>query len=288
MQRRAAAIYVVVFLLVGTASYALIATAERPHVSFEDPEYELSQGDSFRVDGRSYTVASLSAEKSGGGGGHGGGGGGVEYSGQLQWTNQSAQYTQTWEDGATVTFQGEEYVVRTRNGTDPSRFALERTRNRTAILQQDPSADNETVTRDGEEFVVITENGTSRLVPASEYFPEPERTQFREGQQVQYNGNATTFTSVGNASVTLSWTAPRTNSIELSQAANVTLSGQQYFVYFADKKTVVLESDYSTYREDVERIDQFTRHRNGLWGVTILSGAAAILLIGMAFLPSRY
>ncbi|MFB6303941.1 MAG: hypothetical protein ABEH47_02145 [Haloferacaceae archaeon] len=281
MQRRAAAIYAVVFLLIGTASYTLIATAERPHVSFEDPEHELSQGDEFQVGERTYTVASLSAEKSGGGGG-------VTYSGELQWTNQSAKHTQTWEDGATVTFQGEEYVVRTRNGTDPSRFALERTQNRTAILQQDPNADNSTVTRNGEEYVVVTENDTSRLVPADEYFPEPERTQFREGQQVQYKGNATTFADVGNASVTLTWTGPRTNSVELAHEANVTLSGQQFFVYFVDDSTVVLESDYSVYERQTEEIAQFTKHRNGLWGVTIVSGFAVFLLMGMAYLPSRY
>ncbi|MFB6280962.1 MAG: hypothetical protein ABEH40_02970 [Haloferacaceae archaeon] len=288
MQRRAAAIYAVVFVLIGTASYTLIATAERPHVSLESPEHELSQGDTARIDGRTYTVSSITAESSGGGGGHGGGGGGVTRAGELTWTNQSARYTRSWEGGATVTLDGEEYVVRIPNASDPASFALERAQNRTAILRADPAADNETVTRDGEEFVVVTENGTSRLVPAEEYFPAPERTRYREGDEVQYRGNATTVASVTDASVTLAWTAPRTNAVELTNEANVTLGGQQYFVYFPDNSTVLLESDYSAYARDVAEIDRFTEHRNGLWGVTTLSGAAAVLLVGMAFLPSRY
>ncbi|MFB6303043.1 MAG: hypothetical protein ABEH78_09310 [Haloferacaceae archaeon] len=285
MQRRAAAIYAVVFVLIGTASYTLIATAERPHVHFEDPEHELAQGDTFQVDGRTYTVSSISAEKSGGGGGHGGG---VTYSGELQWTNESAHHSLTWEDGSTVTVDGTEYVVRPATGTDPSSFELERTQNRTRILQNDPNADNELVTRNGTEYVVITENNATRLVPASEYFPKPESIQYREGDQFQYRGNATTVERVTNTSVLLSWTAPRTNTVELTNEANVTLAGQQYFVYFPDDSTVVLETDYSAYRKDVAEIDEFSKHRNGLWGVTAISGGVAILLVGMAYLPSRY
>lgn len=288
MQRRAAAIYAVVFVLIGTASYSLIATAERPHVSLENPEHELGQGDSFEVNGRTYTVASITAEKSGGGGHGGGGGGAVTREGALEWTNRSARHTTTWEDGATVTVDGTAYVVRTPNASDPSSFALERTQNRTAILADDPAADDELVTRDGEEFVVVTENGTSRLVPADRYFPEPERTRYSEGDEVQYRGNATTVARVTNASVVLEWTAPRTNTVELTNEANVTLAGQQYFVYFPDNSTVQLESDISAYRSDVAEIDRFVTHRNGLWGVTTLSGAVAVLLVGMAFLPSRY
>jgi len=287
MQRRAAAIYAVVFVLVGTASYTLIATAERPHVSFEDPEHELAQGDTFEVDGRTYTVASISAESSGGGGGHGGGGGEVTRSGELEWTNESARYTGTWEDGSTVTVNGTEYTVRPATGEDPSTFDLVRTQNRTAILRADPAADNETVTRNGVEHVVVSRNGTAELVVADEYFPEPESTRYQEGDQFQYQGNATTVERVTNTTVELAWTAPRTTTVELTNEANVTLAGQQYFVYFPDNSTVVLESDYSAYQQQVDEIDRFTSHRNGLWGVTVVSGSVTVLLLGIAFLPSR-
>jgi hypothetical protein len=280
MQRRAAAIYAVVFVLIGTASYTLIATAERPHVSFEDPDHELAQGDTVDVDGRTYTVASISAESSGGGE--------VTRSGELEWTNESARYTETWENGSTVTVDGTEYAVRPATGEGPSAFDLVRTQNRSAILRDDPDADNETVTRNGVEYVVVSQNDTGQLVPADEYFPEPESTRYQEGDQFQYQNNQVTVERVTNTSVELAWTAPRTTAVELTDEANATLAGQQYFVYFPDNSTVVLESDYSVYQEQVDDIDRFTTHRNGLWGVTVVSGSVTVLLIGIAFLPSRY
>jgi hypothetical protein len=288
MQRRAAAIYVAIFLVVGGASYALVATAERPHVQFDQPEQRLTQGDQFSVDGRQYTVASVTAEAASGGGGHGGGGGGVTHAATLEWTNDSAQYTETWEHDATVTLDGEQRRVLVPNESDPSTFTVETVQNRTAILQSDPNADNETVTRGGEEYVVVTENDTARLVPADEYFPEPERTEYSEGEQFDYSGNQTTVGNVTSAGVPLTWTAPRTNQVELAQATNVTLNGQQYFTYFPDNSTVLLESDYSVYDRQTEAIAQFDETRNGLRGIALLSGFLVVLLTGMAYLPSRY
>ncbi|MFB6161286.1 MAG: hypothetical protein ABEJ61_08950 [Haloferacaceae archaeon] len=287
MQRRAAAIYVAIFLLIGGASYALVATAERPHVQFSDPEQRLAQGDQFTVDGRQYTVASVTAESSGGGGGHGGGGG-VTHAATLEWTNESARYTRTWGHNTTVTVGGEQRRVVVPNESDPSSFALETVQNRSAILQSDPNADNETVTRNGREYVVVTENETSRLVPASEYFPEPERTRYTEGQQFDYGGNRTTVGNVTAGTVPITWNAPRTNPVELSNEANVTLNGQQYFVYFPDNSTVLLEADYGVYERQVQAIEEFDQTRNGLRGVAMLSGFVVVLLTGMAYLPSRY
>ena len=75
MQRRAAAIYVALFVLIGAASYSLIATAQQPTVEFDNPTYELSQGDQLDVGGQTYTVASVS-----------------ETGGDLQYTDES------WEE----------------------------------------------------------------------------------------------------------------------------------------------------------------------------------------------
>ncbi|MFB6079900.1 MAG: hypothetical protein ABEJ81_02690 [Haloferacaceae archaeon] len=286
MQRRAAAIYAIVFVLIGTASYTLIATAQQPQVSFANPDYKLSQGDSFQVQGRTYTVSSISAKMESGG--PEGGGGGIRRSGELQWTNQSGRYSETWDNGSTVTLDGGDYVVLVPNATNGSSFTLQQTQNRTAILQNDSTADNATVSRNGRDYVVITENGTSRLVPADEYFPAPKRTNYSVGDQIQYKGNATTVDGVTNTSATVAWTAPKQNTVELDDAANATLAGKQYFVYFPDNSTLVLESDYSVYQRQAAKIDRFNEHENGLWGVTALSGGAAILLIGMAYLPSRY
>jgi hypothetical protein len=290
MQRRAAAIYAVFFLVIGAASYSLIATADSPSIAFENPDHRLQQGDSFTVGEQEYVVSKVEAtESSGGGGGHGGGGGGgITHSGEVAWTVESSEYTATWENDSDVTFQNESYTVVIPDTNDPSEFVLRENLNRSAILADDPQADNETVTRGGQEQVVVTENGTSRLVPADEYFPAPNERQFSEGQQIQYEGNAATVQNLTNQTVTLAWTGPRENTASLSQKGNVTLSGTTYLAYFPNNDTVVLTSDFENYEQQTAEIDTFEKHKNGFWGISIVSALVTVLLIGMAYMPSRY
>ncbi|WP_251329135.1 hypothetical protein [Haloplanus pelagicus] len=287
MQRRAAAIYVAFFIVLGAASYSLIATATAPTVEFDNPDHRLAQGDEFSVENRQYTVTTISAEMEGGGGGHGGAAS-VTRSGQLTWTNDSARYTQTWEHDATVTYQGEDYRVVVVQEEDPTTFGLEEVINRSAILRNDSAARNELVTVNGTEYVVRETDGNRTLTPASEYFPEPASTQYSEGDSLPYQGNTTTVSSVSNDSATLAWTAPRTNPVDVGDEANVTLNGQQYFAYFPDNSTLVLESDYGVYQRQTAEIDTYHEHVNGLWGISIVSFATAIMLLGMAYMPSRY
>jgi hypothetical protein len=289
MQRRAAAIYVVFFLVVGAASYSLIATAEEPTIAFENPDHALSQGDSFTVDGQQYTAAEVATEvETSSGGGHGGGGGTtITHTAQFAWTNESALYTQTWDNGSTVTYAGDEWDVVIPNASDPSSFTLRESIDRAGILANDTAADNETVTRDGQEFVIVTENGSSTLVPASDYFRTPERQQFSESDTLQLDGNETRI-DVASDAVTLSWNAPRQNTVQAGNHANVTLSGQTYLTHFRTNTTVVLTQDFESFRAQNDEIDSFTEQKNGLWGVTILSWLSVIFLVGLAYLPSRY
>jgi len=288
MQRRAAAIYVAFFIVLGAASYSVIATATAPTIGFENPDHRLSEGDQFSVDNRQYTVSAISAEVSSGGGGHGGGGGAVTRSGELTWTNDSARYTETWDHNSTITYQGETYRVLVAESDDPTSFRLVEEINRTAILQNDSAVEDETVTLNGTEYVVRESDGSRTLTPASEYFPTPASTQYQEDQTLQYGGNATTVAEVTSEGATLAWTAPKTNTIEVGNEANVTVNGQQYFAYFPDNSTLVLENDYGVYQEQVNEIDTYHEHVNGLWGVSIVSFATAIMLLGMAYMPSRY
>ncbi|MFB6256784.1 MAG: hypothetical protein ABEH58_08705 [Haloplanus sp.] len=286
MQRRAAAIYVAFFIVLGAASYSVIATATAPTIGFENPDHRLSEGDRFTVDNRQYTVSSISAEVSGGGG-HGGAPS-VTRSGKLSWTNDSARYTQTWEHNATVTYQNEEYRVLVDDADDPTSFQLVEAVDRSAILQKDAAVNNETVTVNGTEYVVREEDDGRTLIPASGYFPAPSTTQYAEGDTLRFQGNATAVADVTSEGATLSWTASRTNTVSVGNKANVTVSGQQYFAYFPDNSTLVLESDYSVYQKQVNEIETYHDHVNGLWGISIVSFSTAVMLLGLAYLPSRY
>lgn len=79
-----------------------------------------------------------------------------------------------------------------------------------------------------------------------------------------------------------------TQSASVSQHGNVTLGGQTFFAHFESGDSVYLSSDFSELRQYNHETAQYHEHTNGLWGITILSGISAILLIGMAYMPSRY
>ncbi|RLM53277.1 hypothetical protein DVK02_13875 [Halobellus sp. Atlit-31R] len=282
MQRRAAAIYVALFIVIGAASYSLVATAQAPHVEFESPDYELTQGDQFQAGGQTYSVSSITTSEQGGG--HGSAATTV-VEGELQYTNQSARYTATWENNSTQSFDGLEWRVLAGSGEEPTTVTLREEINETAILQDDPTVSEELVTQNGTRYVV--RNG-SELVAASEYFPEPRTQTFAEGDTLQYEGNASTVDSVTTSEVTLAWTAPRTNTVGVSQHSNVTLGGQTYLAHFPDQSTLQLTQDFESFRQQNAEIDQFTLHKNGLWGVSLTSFLTVVFLVGFAYLPSRY
>lgn len=289
MQRCAAAVSVVAFLVVGTVAYGLIATAEQPHVEIDDGQ-RLSTDDTFSVGEQTYAVDAVEAETTEGGG-HGGGGS-LERSATLAWTEESARHTASWDNGSVVTHDGEEWTVVVDAGAEPTTFTLRERVDRQAVLRNDSDADDETVTRNGTEYVVVDDEGDNdSLVPAAEYFPEPERRQFAEGDGIDYQeapDRSVSVDAVDGDAVTLAWTAPREHSATVTEKANVTLSGETYFAHFPNDETVVLSRNFGELRQEERDVEEYKRHRNGLWGVSILSGVVAGLMVAMAFLPSRY
>lgn len=285
MQRRAAAIYVALFVVIGAASYSLIATAETPQIEFQNPEYELSSGQTFQAGSQTYTVTDITAEMEGGG--HGSAAS-LARSGTIEYTNQSANYTASWENNSTVTIDNTTWTVLVPDNENASEFTLREDINRTALLQQDPNANDELVTVNGTQQVVVQENGTQRLVPANEYFPDPRSQNYSQGATLNYQGNQTSVISVGGGAVEVSWTAPRTNTIDVGDQGNVTLGDQTYLAYFPNNETMQLTTNFESYNAQSEEIERFHKHENGLWGISILSFLTAVLLVGMAYMPSRY
>ncbi|MFB9826237.1 hypothetical protein [Halobaculum roseum] len=290
MQRRAAVIYVAFFLVVGAASFSLIATASAPQLSFENPDHELSEGDPLTVDGTEYVVQGISAEMEGGGGGHGGGGQAeLVRSGTLNTTNESARYTVEWANDSTVTYDEQDWTVTTDNESES--VTLTEVIDRTAILENDSDVENETTTVDGEEYVVERADGNEsrELIPADEYFPAPETREYAVGDELEdIENNTATVASVSSDAATLEYFAPRTTEISVADEANVTVGSTTYFAYFPDNSTMVLTQEFDTYAQYEEETAMQTTMTNGLWGVTIVSGLSAFLLMGMAYLPNRY
>jgi hypothetical protein len=280
MQRRAAAAYVVLFLVIAAGAYAVIATAQAPTTSMDPNEatYSLSQGDELRVDGRTYRMQSVSGS-----------------SATLAWTNESAVYTETWPTDEEVDVPD----AVTIDGTSFDRsfvVTLVETGSRASLRE---TIDVPTRTIDEQTYAFVDRNNDNaaqpdELIPVEEYVDREVRNgnltqlEVTDGQ-IQYDGTATRV-DVTDESVALRWRAPRVNTVRASHASNVTLNRRQLFGYFTSSSTLSLYENpegWEAYRQEVHTADFFHERINGLWAVTLLSLISAILLSAAAFLPRR-
>jgi len=180
---------------------------------------------------------------------------------------------------------GDDYRVLVPSESDPSTFRMVQQFNVTARLAADSAVENRTVTRDdGRRYVVFEANGSTQ--PLEEYLPAPDVGELEDGDTMTVAGNETTVANVTSTGVVVEWTAPRTNAVEVAEGENVTLNGQQFVVHF-EGDSVVLSTQVEKYQRDLARQDYFHERQNGLWGVTLLSGIAAVFIVGLAYLPVR-
>ncbi len=278
MQRRVAAVYFVLFVLVGAGAFGFMQVGmSEPTVDLEGPTY--SEGDELTVGDRSYTVDSVETEE----------GDVSRYSGEvdLVWSNESARETATLENESTIQFEDGEYQV-VVSGEDA--FVLVEELNVSGILADDPDVENETVTRDGEEFVVSREDQS--IQPLSEYLPEPDRREFAVGDSMEYQAEEVTarIDSVSADGVALSWAAPGVETVTLADGENVTLNGVEHFAHFPDETQVQISESsqhYSTYVGELGAIEYWNERRNGVWGVVILSFIVSVVLVATAYLPVK-
>lgn len=275
MQRRAVAVYVAFFLLVGSATGVIVTTAQTPEVSFENPDHELSSGDTFEVDGDEYAVAEISEDSDG------------NLLGQVE-RNRTAEQSESWSNGSTVEVDGDEWDVRIE-GENASSFTLVEVLDRTAILEEDSNADNETIERDGEEYVVVEDGeGETQLVPADEYFPTPEERSYAVDDEFEYADRTVTVDAVSADAATLVWTGTETVSTEVEQNTRVTIGDTEYIAHFPDDSSFVLSTDAESFEAQLAEIERHETNSDGLWRVMIISLLSSGLFLAMAFMPSRY
>ncbi|MFC6754496.1 hypothetical protein [Halorubrum tibetense] len=280
MQRRAVAVYVALFLLVASVAGVLVVTAEDPQVSLDNPDYELSEGDTFVVDGEEYLVSGITVTE-------GEDDEEDEITAQIE-REEVVEQTETWANESTVEVDEREWQVRI-TGDDPDSFTLIEVLDREAILAEDDTADNETVDRDGEEFVVITdEEGESRLVPADEYFPAPEERTYDVADEFAYADTTVAVDSVTPDEVVIGWMGPQTTTIDVAQESTVTVGETEFIAHFPNDSTLTLSTDIDAYDAQLADIERFDQQNDGLWRVLIISVLSSLVLVAVAFMPSRY
>jgi hypothetical protein len=360
MQRRVAAIYFALFLVLGAGAYSVIAVAQQPTIDVEGEP--LAAGDSVTVNGEQFTVASISEENASDGGGTTivgqlattndsyvysatlANGSGLS-PGNSSWPGKAAEFTATIDDGQTVAFNGSQqtanisagtfaleneagnrtesfsagdsfpyegntttitnvsdtaatlvwgdnYEVVIANVSAPDEFRAVQQFNVTERLQDDPEVENQVFQGDDGRFVRYR-NGTTQ--PLADYLPARDSARFAEGDTLTFRAgsgvsapaNETTIANVSTGGVLLEWTGSRTTTTELTEGSNVTLAGEQRVVHFRDSSTLILSDEVVGYRDQVRTQNYFEERMNGLWGISILSGFAGIVIIGLAYLPSR-
>jgi hypothetical protein len=268
MQRRAATVYAVLFLVIAAGAYSLIGVAQQPQIDVEGETY--AENDSVTVNGLEYSVASVG-----------------DGEGTLTRTNDSARYTESLENNTTVELDNTTYRVLIPNESDPGQFTLRE--------EQELGENATTVEENGTTYVVVDEGENKSLVPVDEYkrqqFGEPETSQHSEGETFQFRGNETTVTNVTKDAATVAWNAPRTFETSLAEGETASLgpdeNNETFVAHFPDENTLQLSSNPQKYQNEVSEIDEFNERIAGLWGVAILSALTVVLLFGLAFLPNK-
>jgi hypothetical protein len=172
MQRRAAAIYAALFLLIAAGSYVMIGVAQEPAITVENPDHDLSEGDTVDIDGRTYTVETINPNVNQ-----------DERDATLTWTNASERQTATIENNSEVPAV---------NVTWPGQTA------RTEATL----ANGSTYEFNGSESPVVAEDETFTVAR------ENQSEAFGIGDTVPYRGNLSTVTAIGDRNVTLAWGNP--------------------------------------------------------------------------------
>jgi len=264
MQRRAAAGYVALFLVIAVGAYGLAVTAESPEITLEDPEYDVEEGDQFEAEGVTYTLTEVTRDD------------GVP-TGTLEW-NITVDEEESWEHGEVIEYQEADYEVLIPNETDPSEF----------MLREEPGDDVEVVGEGDDRVIRVEEDGEEEFIPIGEYEPL-DRQIFAEGDAIEYNEHDATVAEVTEDEVRIEWTEEATDDLTLREGLEVAQlsEDQTYIAHFTASDRLQLTTDHESYNEQADEIAYFNERTDGLTVATILSGLTAFLLIGMSYLPRK-
>lgn len=271
------------FLVLGLGAYGFMQVGmAKPTVDLQGQAY--GNGSTLTVGGTTYTVENVGLESDDEGE--------TTHVATLTWTDQDNVASESISDGSTLTLNGLEWTVSTANESDVSEATLTGSHNVTAALQADDRLENETVTVDGEEHVVYKEDG--RIQPVTEYLgPNPTQT-VSTGDAISYEVDGETIDAtvadVTADGITLEYDDPVDREAELAEGANVTLQGEDYFAHFpADHEVQILQTSqrYGTYQAQLDVISDWEQRRAGLWGITILSLLAVVIMLPSAYMPDR-
>lgn len=196
MQRRAAAAYGTLFLLLAVGAFLMIGFAEEPTVAIEDPDLSVSEGESITIDSRTYNetvglqVANAVST--------------TDRSAMLLWVNDSETQTDTIENKTEIPVVDVSWPGQTARMTT--------------------TVDNgSTVSYKGTDHTLVVGDGDFTLHSGN------QTESFAVGDTFAYRNNETTVVGA-NGSITLAWgqsydvttQTPTDDTVEFRETLNVT------------------------------------------------------------------
>lgn len=268
MQRRAAAVYVLLFLVIAVGALVFINVVDGPSESLDEVDYELSVDDTVTIDGTTYEVTNLG-----------------EFSATLTFTVD--------EDDRATTLRADTLI----NVSEPNEYRLEipdvEEPENATLVETFPDHDLDTVEHDGVTYVVL-EPGEFMEEQAylEEEFGPRDEIFLTVGDSFQYYVEdvdtvaEVTVDAITAEGIDISWTGPSVNRIVLPRNAVSSIGDTDFGVNFVGDR-IQLTSDVDAFDEHLEAHDTWDERYQGFWGVGVLGILAALLIGGLSFLPRR-
>lgn len=267
MQRRAATLYVIMFLVIAVGAIAVISAAEAPDPAMEEYDYQVPVDGTFEIDGTTYRVARVD-----------------DFSTSIQWRASSMEQSTTWINGSEIGHDDATYRVEIPPVSDPDSVALQ---------ELFPEHNQSTTEVDGVTYVMLELDDGIRLVPEDEYlldmFGPRERLELGVGDTIHWDDEDATVTvdAITQRNVEVSWVGPANRSRSFTEGVPNTLGDREFVANLVGTDYIQLTSDIDVYEEHAERLDTYDERHRGFWGVGVMSIIAAVLIGGLSFLPRR-
>lgn len=266
MQRRAAAMYVALFLVIAVGAIGIITAAEPPSSELEAPDYELEPDDTFTVGDTEYTLTRID-----------------EFSATVRWTQPNQEQSSSLTNESLLERDGSEFRVEIPPDDAPSSVALQ---------EVFPEHDQDTTEINGTTYVIVGDDDPE-LVPEDEYLLEEfgprDRLELAEGDSFRWDTAGTTVTidAVSPQAVEVSWVGPLNRTRTIPRGETIQLDGTTLAANFVGTDYVQLTTDVDAFQEHQSRLETWDERYWGFWGVGVLSIIAAVLIGGLSYLPRR-
>lgn len=270
MQRRAAAMYVLFFLVIAVGALAFINVVDEPSAAMDERDYDVFPSGSVVLDGTEYELTRLD-----------------EFTATMTYVVVDTELRSTFGSGDLINITGTDYRVEIPDVDDPTNATL---------VETYPEHDLETMEDlDGNTLVYIEEDDA--WIPEETYLQQefgPRDEIFLEvGSSFDFfppelaETATATVEGITPAGLELVWIGDDERTLPLQRNAVNTIEGVDYGTNFVGTDYIQLTTDIESFEDHLEALDVWDERYQGFWGIGVLALLGAILIAGLSYLPRR-